>query len=130
MLRVFWKYCELVRDSIFIFLFLFSESILKFCQSVTMFELCVVKQISYKLVARDDVAINDFLKVFEVFFSRNLEFGSNSCTWGLVMLNNVYMDNVVVIELPRQSDVVRPSRRWSENELSNLQIVEHLDGSG
>lgn len=130
MLRVFWKYCELVRDSIFIFLFLFSESILKFCQSVTMFELCVVKQISYKLVARDDVAINDFLKVFEVFFSRNLEFGSNSCTWGLVMLNNVYMDNVVVIELPRQSDVVRPSRRWSENELSNLQIVEHLYGSG
>lgn len=130
MLRVFWKYCELVRDSIFIFLFLFSESILKFCQSVTMFELCVVKQISYKLVARDDVAINDFLKVFEVFFSRNLELGSNSCTWGLVMLNNVYMDNVVVIELPRQSDVVRPSRRWSENELSNLQIVEHLYGSG
>ena len=76
-----------------------------------------------ELVARLDVALNDFLKILEEVLSPNLELGTDRGTWGLAMLLDVDVHDVLIVELPGQCDVVYALGAWSEEKFSNVNIT-------
>lgn len=123
MLRVIGECRELVGDPVRILGFLLFEHGVELLTSRAGDKLRVQHGILEELVARLDVALNDFLKVLEEVLSPNLEFGSYRGTWGFSMLLDVDVHDVLTVELPSQCDVFGALGAWSEEKLSNVCIT-------
>jgi hypothetical protein len=123
MLGVIGECSELVGDPVRILGFLLFEHGVELLTSRAGDKLRVQHGILEELVARLDVALNDFLKVLEEVLSPNLEFGSYRGTWGFSMLLDVDVHDVLTVELPSQCDVFGALGARSEEKLSNVCIT-------
>ena len=60
---------------------------------------------SYEPIARDDVSLDDFTETFEVVVADD-EPVANGCSRLLSLLDNVDVNEILLPELPSQSDTV------------------------
>jgi hypothetical protein len=109
--------------------FLFEQGIKLLNRVAAWNELRVVHGIHEEFVGWLDVAFNDFLQVFKEFFSAYLELGANRGPWGLSMLLDVDMNDVLIVELPRQCDVVISFGAWPEKEFTDISITKLFHSS-
>jgi hypothetical protein len=123
MLRVIREHSELVGDPVGVLGFLLFKHDVEFLTSGACDKLRVQHSILEELVARLNVALNDFLKVLEEVLSPNLQFGADRGPWDFAMLLDVDMDDVLIVELPGQCDVLCTPGAWSEEKLSNVYIT-------
>jgi hypothetical protein len=126
MLRVIGQYSELVWDPVRVLGFLLFEHGVELLTGGAGDKFRVQHGILEELVARLDVALDDFLKVLEEVLTSNLEFGANGGTWGFAMLLDVDVHDVLTVELPGQCDVLGALGAWSEEKLSNVCITKLL----
>lgn len=78
-------------------------------------------------IADEDVPLNDLLQRIVVFIL-DFEAGADACTWRLVVLLDVNVDDDVVVEFPGECQHVVALRRWPEVELTVFFSLEQLDG--
>ena len=125
MLRVHWQDSESVRNAARLLLLLSLESFLKLFKLVGLLhELGMTSDLSDQSVARNDVALDDLTKTIEVVIIADLQCVTNSITRLLVALVDIYMNVVLIPELPGQRDSVHTLSRRPEEELSNRKQVE------
>ena len=74
-------------------------------------------------IARNDVALYDLTKTFEVVVIADDQSATNGCTWLLFSLNDVDVDVVVLPELPGQGNAILTSCRRSEEEIASFEQI-------
>jgi len=128
-LRILWKNSQLIRDSVWISrLFLF-KCLFKFFKTFTMLKFNLLLKIFNKFIARNNITLDNFLKILEMIISTDLELSTNSCPLNFIRFLYVNVNNVVVIEFPSQSEVIRSSRGWSEDKLTDFNFLHQLQSS-
>lgn len=108
-LRIFRKDSELVWNPGRLVLFLILQMLIKLCTALTLYELYVGNSFIQELVARSDISFYDLLEVIIELFFADLQLRADCCAWGFVMLLDVDVHDVVIVELPSESDGVRPA---------------------
>lgn len=78
-------------------------------------------------VASHDVALNDLLDVLEDLVRTYDQLGTDTSTDGFILFYDVNVDNVVGVEFPGQSQMVWALGRGTEDEFTNILILEFLD---
>lgn len=89
-------------------------------------ELRVLSHLADLSVARDDITLGDFVQVF-VELLADLELRTDVSSKRLVMLLDVDVDDVLVVELPCQSQVVGAFGTGAEVVLSVILLAQQLN---
>ena len=84
----------------------------------------MLHSVSEELVGRLDVALHNLLQILKEFLSANLKLCADRGSRSFVVLLNINVHDILLVELPCQSDVVGTFGARPKDKLSNVNITK------